>query len=167
MNIINGGGFSFPILTNPISAAELLLGGNADIMDYQTPLLSFGRGAVNGDGVPSSVVPLAQLPIIPGVLNMQIGGAVGSTDVFRFIEGQSEASSRAGHDQDYVHSGGFDPVSDGPRMVHKVHLASRTAIRGRICCRRSRSISARFSAPPTRSARKARAKWRRGDECDP
>ena len=66
-DLLGGSGFNFPLLTNPLSVAKLLLGNGAtDLLTYQSPPLTLGFGSLDAGGVPQGV-PIVTVPIFPGV----------------------------------------------------------------------------------------------------
>jgi hypothetical protein len=75
-DMFTGGAFSFPILTNPMEAFKLLLGGNANLFGLDLPALNIGFGSLDANGNPTgSLVDLATVPVFPGI-NVSLSGAL-------------------------------------------------------------------------------------------
>ncbi|WP_445505332.1 hypothetical protein [Microvirga sp. G4-2] len=75
-DMFSGTSFAFPILTNPMEAFKLLLGGNANLFSLDLPALDIGFGDFDSYGNPTgNLVDLGIFPIIPGI-NVKFAGAL-------------------------------------------------------------------------------------------
>jgi len=95
------GGFNFPILDNPASAAAVLFGGTADLVTYQLPETQFGSGTIDNFGNVTNATTLAAIPIFTGV-NLILTAALAGRFGLKFGYDTTGLS-------DFVKSGYADP----------------------------------------------------------
>jgi Ca2+-binding RTX toxin-like protein len=76
-DMFSGGAFGFPILSNPLEAFKLLLGGDANLFSLDLPEMALGfGGGFDDNGAPvGNLVDLANFPVFPGI-NIVLSGAL-------------------------------------------------------------------------------------------
>lgn len=67
--------FSFPILTDPTSAFQMLFGGTNDLFTSTLPPASFNFGSLDANGVVTSTDNLFNLDMVPGI-NLSVDAAM-------------------------------------------------------------------------------------------
>ncbi|MGK9264959.1 hypothetical protein KXS15_29135, partial [Sinorhizobium meliloti] len=76
-DMFSGGAFGFPILSNPLEAFKLLLGGNATLFSLDLPEMALGfGGGFDDNGAPvGNLIDLVNFPVFPGI-NIGLSGAL-------------------------------------------------------------------------------------------